>query len=154
MRRLFVVLALLVAPSAYSQSINREALRGLPSVPVHVKFNGLADGVFTSELQSMAELRLRRAGISVPSDNSPVARDGRAVLFLDVLVTDEQVLAQLQLKQLVTLKRRSRTETYSITWSLFDIQACGKFTFASGKSSAVKLLDYFINDYLAVNPKQ
>jgi hypothetical protein len=132
---------------------SRESLRGLSAIPVHVLMVE-RQGYLRERIQEFVELRLRLAGIKVPSNNASMREEGDAALYI-TLFTEGSLMIDVKLKQYVFLARRPSIRTYEQTWSsgTFDpnIENASEDV---AKGQIGKMLDSFINSYLAVNPKK
>jgi hypothetical protein len=141
----------------------RDTLRGLREVSVLVEFlpdDVEREGLSREHLTHDIEVRLRQAGLRVLTISEIANSPGSPYLYVAIYpVTGPSVNVNayaigLTLKQLVQLSRNPTTELFATTWEgpappsslsaprLLDIRS---------RISAV--LERFIIDYLAVNPK-
>ena len=141
----------------------RDTLRGLREVSVLVEFlpdDVEREGLSREHLTHDIEVRLRQAGLHVLTISEIANSPGSPYLYVAIYpVTGPSVNVNayaigLTLKQLVQLSRNPTTELFATTWEgpappsslsaprLLDIRS---------RISAV--LERFIIDYLAVNPK-
>ncbi len=144
---------------AFDNQVSRETLRGLQGVRVMaapLKWAVEQKGLTADQLQQDIELKLRLAGIVVPSEESPEL-PGRPLLYLNATILRYGALdryifnIKLELNQEVALVQRPSVKTSATTWSV-------ALTGTSHKLSTVRdqvreLVDTFINAYLSVNPK-
>lgn len=166
-----LVVALLIMTTApgWGQDTKwtRETLRGLTGVEVVVEKVSLEierAGPTRSQLQTDAELRLRKAGIRILTEQESLATAGGAFLYIHVTglrahSTTGRPLgyaadSQVSLKQRVWLARdpaitASGAETWSSSGVLntFDLP-----NMRAVRESVADQVDRFINAYLAVNP--
>ena len=134
-------------------------LRGLKEVSVHVEdldFQFERDGLTTDHLKRDAELKLKRAGIKVQSVKEPMRTVGIPQLRIMVKVLgtssgDYAAHVRLELREAVGLVRHHGMEVFTSTWTT------GRFGVTQSLSDVKKqeqtLLDKFINEYRAANPR-
>jgi len=144
---------------AFDNQVSRETLRGLQGVRVMaapLKWVVEQKGLTTDQLQQDTELKLRLAGIKVPSEESPEL-PGRPLLYLNATILRYGSLERyifnikLELNQEVALVRKPSAKASATTWSV-------ALTGTSHKLSTVRdqvkeLVDTFVNAYLSVNSK-
>jgi len=143
------------------ESVETASLRGLKDVYVVVETLSTDAKRITTEQQikTDTELQLRRYGINVPRS---LSQEG-CVLYLDVSVMRDECSGvnayyyhiELELQQEVLLKR---DKAYSIpltpTWSRGSSGLAGEgVAISSLKTGIAKLVDKFINDYLAAQQR-
>jgi hypothetical protein len=176
---LFGVCTLLVLPNvARGQSeLFRATLRGIRAVSVSVAVDGEKDtgagsitsglgtragtekdGLFDSRLQTMVELRLRQAGLSVlepenPNDDATIMVAVSAVKSPDGLYA---VHMELQVAQWAWLARNSHILSFAATWHATEVSGhLGSERIREGIESSIQhQVDEFLNDYFAENPKR
>jgi hypothetical protein len=119
------------------------------------------DGLAKSTIRTDVELRLRQAGIRVLNSSEWLATPGSPDLFLrlSTLKPKEGPLyafgIQLGLVQRVRLARDPNITVMAVTW-----EATGRYgTIATERLSELRaevrdMVDEFINNYMAANPKQ
>jgi len=163
---IFVVLAIgLFAVIGYGAEARweRRSLAGLQGVVVVVeridqkaKWYGLTE----EALQADTILKLRRNGIKVFSEQERLQMTGIPQLYINVNVAVREEIGfsaaniHVAFKQAVLLKRDPTKSFMATTWKADDI-SMGKTSDLKGVREDVKaLVDQFINDYLAANPKQ
>ena len=134
-------------------------LRNLKEVFVHVEdldFRVERVGLTTDHLRTDAELKLKRAGIKVQSEKESMEKVGipQLHIIVKVLGTSSGNYAahiRLELRETVGLVRHPGVEVFTSTWTT------GKFGVTQSLSDVRKqeqaLLDKFITEYIAVNPK-
>lgn len=134
-------------------------LRGLKEVFVDVEdldFRVERVGLSTDHLRTDAELKLKRAGIKVLSEKVSMRTPEIPQLYIMVKVLgtssgDYAAHIRLELRETVSLVRNADTEVFTSTW------ATGRFGVTQSLSDVRKqeqaLLDKFITEYMAANPK-
>lgn len=169
MKRLIILpaIVLLLATGTINAQVSESAkksLRGLKGIYVLVEeLTGEAkqQGLDDSQLQTDAELRLRKAGIRVATRSEMIQSDDVGILYINVgaialksglCVVHESV----DLEQSVRLVRDNSILVnaaiiYRVKGS-FGTVACPKLR-DDVRGSLDDQIDIFINDYLAMNPK-
>ena len=134
-------------------------LRGLKEVLVHVEdldFRVERVGLTTDHLRTDAELKLKMAGIKVQSEKESMEKVGipQLHIIVKVLGTSSGNYAahiRLELREAVDLVRHPGVEVFTSTWTT------GRFGVTQSLSDVRKqeqaLLDKFITEYIAANPK-
>ena len=143
------------------QELQRETLKGLPGVEVVIYdiSDGLKKRGITEELiKNDVEVRLRKAGIKVFMSNSDrkFLTSGRPQLIVSMFYYKSEscsaVDMNLGLSQDATLHRNSffgaRTETWEYGFLGINLGT------RPIKNATGDVVDQFINDYLAANPKK
>lgn len=160
---LFASLALTVlsAPVRAQTSVGKDTLQGLKGIYVLVE--SVDDdverlGLTRNQLQADAELRLRKAGIRVPPKSQSFEDDigtliitvsthaestGLHAFDVAVDVSEGVLLARSPLK-------RAWARTYFVTGM---VGLVGAERLQDVRNIVNDKVDYFINDYLAMNPK-
>jgi len=115
-----------------------------------------SEGVTRAKLQTHIEARLRQAGIKVLT---PVTRDSA---YLYLMVTSLRVSPDLslyavsftfELQEKVILARNEHHSLFAPTWEKRMISIASPGGRRSIQDRVDDLVDIFINDYLAANPK-
>ena len=134
-------------------------LRDLKKVFVDVEeldFRVERIGLTTDHLRTDAEVKLRRAGIKVQSAKESMRTPGIAQFYIMVKVIgtssgDYAAHIRLELREAVRLVRNPGMEVFTSTWTT------GKFgvtpTLSDVRQQEQALLDNFITEYRAANPK-
>jgi hypothetical protein len=134
-------------------------LRDLKKVFVDVEeldFRVERIGLTTDHLRTDAELKLRRAGVKVQSAKESMRMPGIPQLYIMVKVLgtssgDYAAHIRLELREAVRLVRNPGMEVFTSTWTT------GKFgvtpTLSDVRQQEQALLDNFITEYRAANPK-
>ena len=134
-------------------------LRGLKEVFVDVEdldFRVERVGLTTDHLRTDAELKLKRAGIKVLSEKVSMRTPEIPQLYIMVKVLgtssgDYAANVRLELREAVGLERNPDMEVFASTWTT------GRFGVTQSLSDVRKqeqaLLDKFITEYMAANPK-
>ena len=139
-----------------------ESLKGLAGVEVFIEIPNPEigkDGLSNGQLQTDAELRLRKVGIKVLSEEENIKTPGMPILYVKVSsVKNKDGLYAYSLKvellQSVVLSRDRSLELMAMsTWRADQLATVGVNNMpASVRSEVGDLIDAFVNDYLAANP--
>lgn len=135
-------------------------LQGMYVVVEDLDLDAKEAGLTEEKIRADVELKLRLAGIKVLSVEEGLATKSKAFLYVDVTTVKEklhQVYAgsvEVSLWERVYLARDPNTITLAATWDKIGI-GLGSSDIARRKirESVKDLVDEFINDYLAANPK-
>lgn len=156
----FVCVCSIVGSPTHAQiKEHKKALSGLKGVSVIIEeFQPDFDiyELTTEQLQTDVELRLRKAGIKVGAiEKFPssiyVNLNMRAVSACPGLYSYG---LQIELQELVSLDRRPKVVLTGTLWSLGNSGTVGKDKAKTDLRELVAdLVDRFINDYLAANPR-
>ena len=149
---------LLLTPEIFG--VQEKSLRGLKGVFVTIQ--GLKeymekDGLTKLQVKTDVELRLRKAGIKVLTEEElPVPKE-YAVLFVDInsfKMSDGYAFnCSLEVLQAAKLLRDPEITGPFMTWTSFHTGYVPKDNLRFIREGLSDLVDEFINDYLAVNPK-
>jgi hypothetical protein len=157
---LALIMLLLIPGISSALTSDQEALVGLKGVYVLVEYirpELERLGIIEKQIKTDVELRLRKAGVrvltKVEKSNTPDA----ATLYVkeNGLITSRGLYLfsiDVQLLQLVTLARGSRV--VGCIWIHNDIGIVGIDNISKIRPRLADLVDKFINDYLAANPKR
>lgn len=137
-----------------------ETLRGLKGI--HVKIEKLRDdakkaGLTQSILKTDVELKLRKAGIRVLTKDEIYLTPGVPHLYVNVRAIKPKTIrgfvysARVEFAQRVILPRNRSIETEALTWTDSFIGITPDLR--DVREVVGDLVDQFMNDYLAVNPK-
>lgn len=117
--------------------------------------------VYKAQIQTDVELRLRKAGMRVlsPKEHQPGVT---AFLVVNILVAEFSGTDELPSLYAISLdlflnqpfKFTSSNGHYAITWHEAAVYLYGEETVKNLRSAILDLVDRFINDYLAANPKR
>lgn len=133
----------------------RNSLSGLHNVMVLVELRGSEierHGLTTKVLQTAVELQLRQQGIRVDPNGLP--------LYVCVTaIPDEKtgifaIFIEVQFSQPAVLLKNPKTRTYATTWQHAHVWLAGLNKLGIVRESVQDLVNEFINDYLAANPKE
>jgi hypothetical protein len=134
----------------------RDTLVGLDSIGVAIENLDLAAleaGLSPDHLQTDVELKLRLAGIKVSA--------GEPYLYVQVGTVKSPsapiyaVAINVELDQKVFLARDPNIVTIGTTWHSGKVVYASKDKFVEGVRGRIRdLVDEFINDFLAANPRQ
>jgi len=148
-----------IATTSRASDAEIPVLRDLKEVLVHVEdldFRVERVGLTTDHLRTDAELKLKRAGIKVQSEKELMEKVEipQLHIMVKVLGTSSGNYAahiRLELREAVDLVRHPGVEVFTSTWTT------GRFGVTQSLSDVRKqeqaLLDKFITEYLAANPK-
>ncbi len=158
-----LVLVLFAANPALA-ALGQKNLKQLPGFGVEVELQGTETaqrmaGVLQSELQVQSELKFRKAGLRVLPTDTALHQPGGPVLsvFVLLLATDDNFLVyhiDLGLQELADLRRNSNLGNVT-TWktSYLGIVGMKRSPASAIRENLDSLLDEFLNDFLASNPK-
>lgn len=143
----------------------RETLRGLQGIGVIVDMvrpEAEQLGLTREALQTDTDLQLRQYGIKVVSFLEMFTTPGVPVLYINANVKVrpgeiDPILAVsivVQLKQGVSLDRDPTIHCKAPTWESAAVATVGRANIRQVRDAVKDLVARFINDYLAVNPKQ
>ncbi|HDY90440.1 MAG TPA: hypothetical protein ENH82_20260 [bacterium] len=160
----FVMIFLLISVGmVYAESVGKETLQGLKGVNVWVGTIGSdveKDGFSINPIQTDIELKLRMVGIKVLTKEELIKEPGMPILFVSIggiknIVGVWAFFINVKLLQQVYLLRDINLLYPAPTWTSGGFMG---FRFGSEKNSIRDIVkdqvDEFINDYLAVNPKE
>ena len=169
----FLVFVLLVAVSApfsccqVPQKFQQDSLGGLIGVTVTVNpFEPSLDGTSLTQdlVQTDAELRLRKAGISVVDSKQFGKQFGNvAILFIGVNLMkldpiDKTIYAinmsVVQPAKLLRISTNTPPKLYAMTWKDDVLGHVNNDKLSVIRQSIGDEVDKFANDFLAANPKQ
>lgn len=146
----------------YAREKEREVLAGLQGVGVIVEaFRPEAEkfGFNRQQYQTDVELRLRQNGIKVFSRKEIAQVIGWPMLYINVNPTIQEkfgfaaVNVSVQLQEIVSLERNPTIKTTAYTWTNGRAGIVGFSRLNTVRGDVKELVDKFINDYLAANPK-
>lgn len=140
----------------------RDSLRGLKGV--HVIVGKIAPaavgaGVYQEQIRVDTELNLRRAGIRVLTADEWINEPGAPVLEVDLAVVGPADAPMwgysitVALMQDVSLLRAPASRGSATTWKVSAPGVVGVDKIGKLRGEIPGLVDWFVNDYLAVNPK-
>jgi hypothetical protein len=150
-----------VSPAHSDPSENQtRSLVGLREISVVVeplRDEVVRDGLTTKDIRTSVELRLRESGVTVVPESG-------AVTFLYINVNAQKrpdmllyaVNIDVSLRQNVALLRDPTIQVFFVpTWRRSYIYSGGGASLSEGARNSLRaLLDEFLNDYLAANPKR
>ena len=156
------VLFLALTGSAQTPGQQRDSLRDLPGFRVTIENfdekDSALQGVSRSQIQNDVELRLRKAGIRVLTEKEWLNSLNAPTLYVNInLMTSSAGLyaydVSVDIQQEVILKTSPSRTTIATTWDKAMVGALGSRNLGDLRNSVNDLVDFFINDYLAANPK-
>ena len=165
MKKIFIAIILyfIFAPTVFSQSTDPETLKGLQSVFVLVEpldSDVEANGLTTFAIQFDAELQLKKAGIKMVS--KPLNYGGSVgVLYIQVSTHRVKGIKSLyayhvaaNIQQPAMLLRPPQTINLATTYDIPGVTGTvGSRNLRTIRDTVSGMIDIFINDYLAMNPK-
>ena len=141
----------------------RDTLRGMKGVKVVVEElapGGERYGLTREAFQTDTELLLRQYGIKVLSPEEQVRTPGLPWLYvgvshagIDADVSHVAVIMTVQLQQLAFLARDPNMMSTATTWHTAQVVNVGRSNLRRIRDTTKDLVAEFINDYLAVNPR-
>lgn len=141
----------------------KEVLQGLEGVSVLVEYilpEVEKYGLTRQALQTDTELQLRQYGIKVLTEEEMLSTPGMPCLYINVNVQigEEILLAaaaiNVELREKVLLLRKPKRICYSVsTWRKTGVRTVGLGRIKDLRGTVKDLVNEFINDYLAANPK-
>lgn len=146
----------------YAREKNRKILAGLQGVGVMMEdFRPEAEkyGFNKQQYKTDVELRLRQYGVKVLSQKEKLQASGYPYLYINVnpLINEKIGLAAMsisvQLKEMVLLERNRTIRDTATTWNKGKTLLYGLHKLDKTRDDVRDLVDMFINDYLAANPK-
>lgn len=154
----FFILLLLVGAASAQQFSQKNALRGLSGVAVKVERLDAAlekDGVFRDQLQRDLELKFRQAGLRV---NTTIKGDSfdYPQFYVNVhVIKDEAGFYAVNLTgRLIEMGEWRRGDILFVTtWQASELMIVGFSRLDAVRASLKDMVDTFLNDYLAANPK-
>lgn len=141
----------------------RDTLVGLPGVHVlveEIKPEAQKYGLTKQALQTDVELQLRRYDIKVLSEDEMLRTRGMPELYVNLnCVTNELFTAinidvKLQEVALLTTRYPVMACLDAITWEKCSVAIVGLLKIETLREEVHNLVNEFINDYLAANPKE
>lgn len=140
------------------------SLTGLKEISVAVEdLSNFAteEGLSEQQLKTDAELKLRLAGIKVVPLDERLKIPGAPVLYININVNkfDEPdyyaINIAVSLVQEVTLTREPSIKQLASTWNINGLTGASLHGMPNHvRNTLKKVLDQFLNAYLAVNPKE
>jgi len=156
------LVALLLLPGvSYALTNQQKALVGLKGVEVAVEgMNPQAErlGLTKAQIQTDVELRLRKAGVRVLTDEESLGTPGSPWLYVNVgtFIRSGSALCaygvEVVLNEMVTLARGFKT--VGGIWHTGNVGTVGTSNIREIRKDVGDQVDKFINDYLAANPKK
>lgn len=168
MRVLAMIGLLLWAPFfskalALDSEANRATLKGLAGVRVLVEDIASEvekSGLSKSRLQSIIELKLKKAGIKVLTQEEVLKTPGEPYLYLNINAAPGKpqpnlymYSIDLALIQNIVLERDRKASTYGITWSTGGVGLIEGEALKQLSESILGMLDLFIEAYQSANKK-
>jgi hypothetical protein len=163
--RLILALLLLTSPAAQGLDAKstRATLRGLNGVQVVVEDlepDVERDGLTMQQILTDVELRLRKSGIRVLTEQERFNAPGQPWLYVRVStyrhsdISAYSVATLVELYQDTSLARNPDLAIAAVTWSTGGIGMVGSARVRQFRERVADRVDQFINAYLSVNPEQ
>jgi len=154
-----------VGPVEGAHKSDRQSLVGLPGVYVLVEETHpdvKRDGLTKTTLRTDVELHLRQGGIRIMTKEESFSAPGAPYLYLNINTVkfkDEPgwyaYSIDLELTQGVRLDRKPSIPLNAITWNARgSVGVVGARQLRTVRQYVRDMVDQFINDYLAANPKK
>ncbi|MGH2359408.1 MAG: hypothetical protein ACRDGM_02550 [bacterium] len=144
------------------KELDRETLRGLQGVYVlveHLEPTIERDGLRRDQIRTDVELRLRQAGIPVPTEEERLRTPGTPYLYIRVASHSDSGLhafhIAVELRQAVLLERNpAKFVGARTTWEFIGaVGTVGSSKVRKLREVIADAVDEFINAYLTVNPR-
>ena len=148
--------------TAQQQDGKLESLRGIKAIAVVIEDlspNSEQAGFQKTQLKTDVEMRLKEKGIQLASEPETERKwDGPVLnVRLQTVKHDRQNIEAisiiLQLRQKVRLTRESRAEVSAVTWQSDRLGSVDRAELPLARKILVSMVDGFISDYSAVNPR-
>jgi hypothetical protein len=138
---------------------SREALEGIKGVRVKVEgleMDAEAKGLIALELQKDIELTLRQNQITVLNQDATYFSPVDSYLIISVSLVKQKLWTyayaiSVQVRQ--PAKLNNGKTVYAGTWQRGEVGMKSSRKIAELKESIMELVSFFVNDYLAANPK-
>ncbi len=151
---------LLVLPNvSHALTMNQKALVGLEGVQVVIEGPGTEAerlGLSKNQIKADVERRLRKAGVRVLTNQEEVETPGTPHLYVKISTGINQtgILAYSINVDLIEIVTRFTGETaFATVWEKGEAGSVGLNNINQIQPRIDNLIDKFINDYLAANPK-
>lgn len=157
------LVVLLLLPGVSNARRQIDALVGLKGVQVKVqKISPDAErmGLTEDQIKTDVELRLRKAGVRVLTEKEVDETPGQPALYVredTIVMQDFPIIVNsisVELEEWVTLPRGSQPYVIIIIWSTSQTTPMGAGKIQQIRGQVGWLVDRFIHDYLAANPKK
>lgn len=148
---------------AASMKENLQQLKGIYVGAVGFNRDDLQGEISKERLQTYVEMRLRTAGIPVMTEKEWLGTPGNPFLLLQLDLFDANIgpvilyphSVSLKMIQEVIVVGSSDKQIPAVTWQKSLLGSAGRQTISENVRAALEaLMDRFINDYLAMNPKK
>jgi hypothetical protein len=154
-----VIVALLWAVPSFAQNVGAEELRGLTSMYVLVE-DAPAFPSLATRIQTTVELKLRQNGIAViPSNDSNKFHHPHLYVNITAMKvinrTNHVYNVSIQFNRDVMIYEKATKQVTDIQAAVWTKNMVGISTSEDDiRDSMLDVLDVFLNDYLAANPKK
>jgi hypothetical protein len=156
---LVLVMLLLLPGVSHALTIVQEPLVGLKGVQVVVEGPGLEAerlGLSKNQIKTDVERRLQKAGVRVLTNQEEVETPGRPQLYVKIGASINKMgifaySINVDLIEIVTLF--TGETAFATVWEKGEAGSVGLNNINQIQSRITILVDKFINDYLAANPK-
>ena len=158
---MWVFMAFVSQAFALNTEANRSSLKGLVGVKVLVE-DVAADveksGLTKSKLQTEVETHLKKAGITVLTQEEVVKTPGEPYLYININAAGGKThntlysySIDIALIQNIFLERDPKANTYAITWSTGGVGLTEKQSLNQLDESLLNIVDIFIEAYQSAN---
>lgn len=156
-----LVMVLLMLPTvSHTITIKQKALVGLKGVRVDVEdMDAQVErlGLTKDQIKTDVELKLRKAGIRVLTDNEVFATPGMPSLYVNIntLISPELpfIVCSISAELIEVVKLARGFEVTGTIWDIGSVGRVGTGNIRKLREYLGDIVDKFINDYLAANPK-
>ncbi len=145
-------------PSEEDIQLRREPLKGIKGIFVMIEnLSPVAKelGITGESLNTEVELKLRLAGIKIPRSEEKDSAFG--ILYVNLNIIREKSIyvfnINVEFKEIVYIKRINQRRPLT-TWDDSYVGLTQKDSSSFIREKLKRILDTFLNDYLAVNPKK
>jgi hypothetical protein len=153
----FLLIVMVTVAHATGERDNLKGLKGVFLVIDPLSPDLEKRGVTRDELQTRLVVKLRQAGIGIVSVKEASRTPGQPILQLKVAsvkkTTGDGFVIQLWMNEKVIFDRDRSRIVHGITWIQTTIAFDGELQSRGIYDSVDEVLNEFINDYLAANPK-
>jgi len=157
-----VLFALALASSINAQSNDSKDLKGLPGVHILVETwpDALKSETLTEkDIQTAAELRLRKAGIRIFASDDLYIGFPTPTLYININATEVDqgryvISLLIQIRDGVNSRRPPRVSIYASIWQRGYLMSVRSAAIRKLKESVEDIVDEFANLYLEANPKR
>jgi len=154
-----LVILSLICGNAYAADDSRDALKGLKGVRVVVEDlnEGVKGGLTKDAIRMDVELKLRRAGIPILSEEEWDKEPGKPLLHICAFLRQLEGVGYLyridvEMVQKVTLVRSPSVQTWGEIWSVGSLNVIPELK--DIRDRIKDSIDDFVDAYLSANPRK